>query len=687
MTDGLPTPTDKDFDLLRSSRSRQLSRLFVQIIFGLAALFFLVLLVSYALHIRAGDELSAKASRDRLLVLQQPWADTLVERWDSYRTWISRHGIQTEAVAFDQISAMVVDSMLNSNSSEIAENELSVFGRFYLQLHAGVVRLLFLVCASFRLALSACLVALYFGFISYKPYRKDDALGQMGNGRVFYSGVRASLDTLTAEGAPDVQVRGFACPQMASPAEAKASSLCRVLSQFGAYNRTNEVLTQILVKNGDIAAYVSAAGDEELLSKAFAGEGLASNAALIVQAALALHARYATGDFGEDVKDGSVQSSTQQLGTAEYAALIQKALHHVLTPASRRVIAALPAPEIATLVLAFESGKVLAHSFEGGKWVRRSNFPHLSARAVLHSITEYPQDYDFYSRTRIRGGLIYAARKSAFSPVRMPIDMGSEAWALRQWAEVLLACPHELASVAREVELVGMVREVHQEWCKRFFDQGGEVARRFSRAGFTTPTNLLFLPVAEIVATMRQFVDRATIERMHLLLTWVSAQQTLEQGRNSDSESGPTLQLSFDRIEAMPPDSEIAQLASIHQIDQESLRDWLALRIILSAYGWIASRVGDYSVPHTSIIFAVFRSSTPLEGINPLGLLGRPGMVPLRGSKLTERWGNNWSSRFTYVDKATMGETLEDYGKLLQGIEEVKEVEDDVLGAPSKVQA
>jgi hypothetical protein len=634
-----------------------------------------------------GDEPSANAARERLLMLQNEWSDSFATRWDGYRSWIGNHGIRLESVVFEGLSALVVDSMLNSNSAQLSESELSTFGRIYLELHTGVVRLLFLVIASLRFALSACLVALYFGINSFKPYRKADALGQMGNGRVFYSGVRAALEKLTPEGAPDVQVRGFACPQMSTPAEAKGSALYRVLSQYGAANQTNEVLTQILLKNADTNPYVAAVGDEEPLSRCFAGAQLFENATSLLAAALSLHARYASGDFGDDIKDAEVEAWSTKVNSNEYAKYLQKALHHVLTPDSRRVIANIPAAEIATLVLAFESGKILAHGFEGGRWVRRSNFPHLSARAVLHSITEYPENYDYYSRNRIRGGLIYAARKSAFSPVRMPVDMSADAWALRQWAEVLLACPHELPSVAREVELVGVVREAHTEWCNRFFNLHGELMVQLARVGFTTPTNLLFLPVAEVVTAMRQFVAPSTIERMHLLLKKVSAQQTLEQGREQEGESGPTLQLSFERIEPMPSDDELTKLSEIHQIAKSDLRDWLALRTVLSAYGWVASRVGDYSVPHTSVIFAVFRSSIPLEGINSLGLLGRPGMVPLRGSKLADKWGAQWSARFTFVDKATMAESTEDYGKLLQGIVEVKEIEDDPFAIASKVQA
>ncbi len=69
-----------------------------------------------------------------------------------------------------------------------------------------------------------------------------------------------------------------------------------------------------------------------------------------------------------------------------------------------------------------------------------------------------------------------------------------------------------------------------------------------------------------------------------------------------------------------------------------------------------------------------------------MGLLGRPGMVPLRGSKLAEVWGSSWSSRFTFVNKATMAESLEDYGKLLQGVEDIKPVDEEAPIGVSKAQ-
>ena len=672
--------------MLRASKRRGYLRLLVTWSVGLLALLVAVLVASYLARIYSDHSLpSPERVRLDLRELQQPWADDLIHAWDGYRGWLSRHGTQMEAVLFDDISTMVIEGAAHSNAASTPPDELGVFGKIYLALHTGVVQLLFLFVASLRVWLVVLAFAFYAGFTSYRPYDQEDALGQMGNGRLFYSGVRAGLEKLAANGAPDVQVRGFACPQMATSAEAHASPLWRTLSDYDACNATNEALIRAIVRNGGVAPYVPLVEEESLLAKAYAGGGLEKNTTYILRAALAVHRAYQQGDLTGETLSSQSQSGDEPLDPKQYAERVTGVLHRVLSPAMRREIANIPAAEIATAVLAFESGKILAHSHEGGRWVRRSNFPHLSARAVLHSMVEYPKDYSFESRNRIRRALIYAARKSAFAPVRMPTDMSDDCWVVRQWLEVLLACPHELGAVADEVELVGVVRESHVAWCQEFFESERVLSPECTDNFFSTPTELLFLPVPAVVEIMRRVVSRSTIDRMHFLLERVATQQRLQGIHTTDSDTGPTEQLSFDRVVALPPASEIQALAALHGMPAEDLRDWLALRVILSAYGWLASRVGDYSVPTTSIIFAVFKADRPLAHMNTLGLLGRPGMVPVRGSKLIDRWGRNWSARFTYVKKATMAETQDDYEKLLKGIEDVEPLDEESATQSSTV--
>jgi len=686
VTESLPSPSGRDFDILRASTRTGYLRLVVKWSLALLALLMVAFTASYALRVYS-DRTSPSPSeiRHELAGLQQPWAESLLHSWDGYRGWLSHHGIQAELDLYDGISIMIIDSALQSNAAATPYEDLGRLGRTYLAIHAGMVQLLFLFVASFRVWIVALVFAFYSGFRSCRPYREEDALGQMGNGRLFYSGVRAGLDKLSANGAPDVQIRGFACPQMATSAEAQASPLWRTLTTQGAANSTNEALVRAIVRNGAVASYVPLTEEESLCTQHFAGGTLEQNTTYLVRAALALHRAYADGDYSGESVLTNQESAVKPFDSKGYAAEVQRAFHSVLTPSMRKELGALSAAEVATAVLALESGKILAHSHEGGRWTRKSNFPHLSARAVLHSMVEYPKDYSFESRNRIRRALIYAARKSAFAPVRMPTDMSDDCWVLRQWMEVLLACPHELSGVAHEVELVGVVRESHIAWCGEFFDSERVVSPASSGSIFSTPTDLLFVPAPVIIEIMRRVVTRSTIERMHFLLDRVGAQQRLQELHTDDSDAGPTEQLSFDRVSPPPSRAELEALAALHQLSADDLHDWLALRVILSCYGWLASRVGDYSVPTTSVIFAVFKADRPLVGMNELGLLGRAGMVPLRGSKLVDRLGRNWSTRFAYVRKATMAESQEDYEKLLKGIEDVQPLDEESAAQPSSV--
>lgn len=688
MTEGLPNPNDRDISkLLRSSKRRRILRGLVQLAWGVVLSLFAALFLA---HLRSSS--SASPDKDRLLIaqelasLRQPWAEQLSVQWDDYRGWLSQHGVKFESDLFDSLSSIVIQSAVSSNAAARDEEELGVPGRMYLAFHTGAVRVLFLLFASARLCIVAALVAFFFGITGISPYTKEDALGQMGNGRVFYSGVKAGLDKLANNGAPDVQIRGFACPQIATTAEAHSSTIWRVLKQYGASNSTNEMLTRIIVKNGDTAPYVALQEEEGLLAQSFAGESLSGNTAYILGAALLLHSRLKTSDGHANRNESDAELAVEgALGSEDFAARVGQSLQRVLSPSMRRELSLIPAAELATAILSLESGKILAHSFEGGRWVRRSNFPHLSARAVLHSVVEYPKDYSFEQRNRIRRSLIYAARKSAFAPVRMPIDMSDDCWVMRQWMEVLLACPYELQAVTDEVELVGIVREAHKAWCREFFESSTVLTPEIAAHSYSTPTDLLFLPVPKVVALLRKVVEPDVIARMHYLLDRVRAKQQLQRLHTPDSDSGPIEQLSFDRVHTPPSAEELANIASSHGMSNRDLSDWLALKVVLSSYGWLASRVGDYSVPETSTIFAVFKAENPLEGTNSLGLLGKPGMVPVRGSKLAPHWGRQWANRFVYVRKVTMAETQEDYEKLLQGIEDIDEPIDDSAPKQSTV--
>ncbi|RIL05461.1 MAG: hypothetical protein DCC75_11675, partial [Proteobacteria bacterium] len=121
---------------------------------------------------------------------------------------------------------------------------------------------------------------------------------------------------------------------------------------------------------------------------------------------------------------------------------------------------------------------------------------------------------------------------------------------------------------------------------------------------------------------------------------------------------------------------EMKDLSKLHEVPVEDLRDWSALRIIPNSYGWLARRVGDLSVPESSVIFGVMKLDAPSSDANELGLIGRKGMVAFRSTRLQNRWGKNWMMRFRACASVQMAETQEDFEKLLRGVqtEEADEV-------------
>jgi hypothetical protein len=639
-----------------------------------------VLLIFFVLHHVHGGAADTHYLTQELIENNEPWSDKMAQDIEGYREWLERYGTGPERSVFDDISSLIVHSVLAVTTSPSE----SFLASLYVSAHSGVVRALFLIVASLRLWIASLLIAAYFGFTYYRPYRGDDLLGQTGNGRLFYSGARGGLENLAPSGAPDVLVRGLACPDYASKSETVTSAIWKGLTDWDATNATNEALTAILVKHGNTASYVPRLEDEALYDKTFKGASIAEHLPNILRAALELHASYAAGDTSSSPA-GAIPATSLSAATSEvYTKALQGALHNVLSPRLRAIVGELTAHEVATFVLALESGKVLAHSFEGGKWFRRSNFPHLSARAVLHSVVAYPKEYNFASRQRIRQALVYASRTSSFAPVRMPLGMTDDIWALRQWAELLLAAPQELADAVNEIELVGLVRAAHGKFEREVLPKAIVIVPDLTTTSFSTMSDLFFLPMASIVALLRRTVEPHELARIAQLsaIVGVKQKQRIEKAQSSEEGAGTTL--IYDRVFAPITEAEMTHLANLHAINPADIKEWSSLRNILASFGWLARRVGDYTVPESSIIFSVFKTPPNYPGANALNLIGKNGLVPLRGSKFQEIWGSDWDRRFQNFQRATMSESREDFERVLKGIKD-EVVEEPVTAPPASV--
>ncbi len=617
-------------------------------------------------------------SRRELLSSGSAWASQFVENQYTFREWILNHGIASELRIFDSISSSLFSSAAGLGEGG-GDGAINFFVQALLSLHFAFLRVSFLIIASFRLWIVIGLGAVLYSIRSFKVHTGRDILGETGNGRFFYSGIRVHLDDATIDGAPRMLVTGLACPEIASASNVKASDLGRVLSHFGAENNTTLALGGIVTHYKSYPGYVAPREEIVLLDGMYKGAPLLDTAAFSLMNALELHKEYSEGRGLQGEKDLSIFESPVQVGeklsAEDYAALQQRALHRALTQSQRKEIATLSSVEVATAVLALEAGKVLAYGKEGGRWVRRSNFPQLSARAMLHSIPTFSDEYEFDRRTLIRRAIIYGSRSSVFAPVRFPLDLSDATRALRQWIEVLMACPHELSTVTDEVEMFGIISEANKAWENIFFERITTNAPEIVEGIFSTPGNLCFVPVRSVLSLLKSVVPRSTISRLEELVAVVSQKQKLQfmsadvgEGTLEGSPAGSA----HERFAPPLSFGDMRTLAQLHGVSDLEVRDWSSLRVILTTFGWLARRVGDYSVPTSSLIFGIFKN----EPHNREKIFGVPGMVPFRGTRFAARLGKSWYTRFATVGSATMAESKEDYDKKLQGIEDTIPDED-----------
>lgn len=604
------------------------------------------------------------------------WSAELLEKQAQYADWLSKHGTGFESRLFESYSRALFDGVSKISGERTS---LSFASRAYLSLVFAALRIGFILIACWRIWLVVVVLATVRSYFLLRPYRRNDALGQTGNGRLYYSGIRAALDDVDERGRPRLQVAGLACPRYASPVKTKTSELGQALIKYGVANKTNLGLAAIIVEHYQWPAYIAEREEQALMSQMFEEVGLAENTLHLLKAAMDLHAWYANSEEalaqdmpGDMVLPISGQNSSgpiRKVKVAEYSHLMRSLFHRVLTLNLRAQITRISKEELATLVMAYEAGKVLTHSYEGGRWLLRSNFPQLNARAVLHSIPHFSEEYTLGQREDLRKALIYGSRRSVFAPVRFALDLSESGRAMRQWVELLMSCPHQVQSVADEVELVGLMAESHAAWLAAFFDGAMLMNPEVVDGVYASSTGLLFMPVTKLVKIMRRVLNPDVIRRIETLTNLVNQKQRMQNlsGEVVDEAGERVNNLMQDKFLAPLSFKEIKDLAALHSIAAEDLRDWSSFRVILNSYSWLARRVGDCTVPESSIVFAVLSTEDDLPEANELGLIGKSAMVPLRASRLVARWGKSWASRFVQVGLSNMAEDKERFDRLMKG--------------------
>lgn len=503
-------------------------------------------------------------------------------------------------------------------------------------------------------------------------YGGSNLLGMLSNKRLFFSGLFFSKDYFNSNSNPNILIPNLVSLNKVNTWEVWNSKLYLILQEHGVWNRTIQELLRIILVKADMPAFLVDEKQKEFFSKRVEPMTLAEvvEATLLCTFDLLNNFRGSASEYAKsklpahDLMPGSdLKGQEKKIDLGYYQHLLQNTLERTLTPELKEQLAVHGGERLLVVViLSMAAGQIMVRERTGNRWLSRSLFPELTARAVLHSISSFGEDFSPKEREDIRRGIIYASRYTPMGPIHTPLDMSLLSFAIRQWSEIFYANPLKLPTLADEVELNGLQYVIHTKWSALFYEKIKLLDREMLKDGFVLSSNVLIIKVQSLIKLFRLAVDPKVIKRTEELISVIHRQNVIvdrssNKSINKNEDDDADKNYSHHRIEPPLSFTEIRHLASEHTLSIEDLKDWSVLKTILGTYGWLSRRVGDVPV-HVQII-AFFALQIKEQGDNKSDktFIEKSGMVALREDRLNERFGEAWKSRFKFADESYMAES------------------------------
>ena len=506
---------------------------------------------------------------------------------------------------------------------------------------------------------------------------------ERGNGP-FYSGIYGPLRPNNGIGATDYAAPGLACPAMEKETTAANSQLTTLLKESGAYNKTNFDLVRVILKHGD---YPSLVGDETAWEEEQEAKGeiheekksetgfLTNKDGNIKECAIdglsaVLEAKKKISLYIDSLeKKGIKKEALEKNYSGHISNLVKltgscsplaKNLIFALTPTRLWAIGKTPIAMVATAYLAIEAGKCLVFKRSPAGFVRTSNYPHLQARAVLHSIVSYIIEYNGDQRLTMRQAIISSRRHGDFGRAFLPIKMPIESRAMRDWLEILYADPIKRADTANLVELDANIDEISTNWKNNFANFNKKYLQYIPTGDYELNRGLPFksvvlMPVNHVIELSLDSIHPKRLDRISELLSLTKKSQT----KISISARLP----GFKRQALEVEDSNEESIATFEKLFSKEksvaiAEQWKIVRRMLTKFNWMSTRVGDDAVPMLGIIRATITKSVDFEKKEVKEI---DGLIPLRTRRLAELFGKPWE--LNYFADAPSPEQIEVFTK------------------------
>ena len=517
-----------------------------------------------------------------------------------------------------------------------------------------VLRLVFV----FMALLPIWILAAILGFISIRFLKHDKLFDPIlttcdRKQTPFYSGIFGDLKINGKVSGIEAASVGLACPGMVKHADAMPHRITGTLRQFDAFCATTLDLTRIILEYKDFPCHV----DEErpvdsdqndhnsekadnISSLGIIGNNggtIENNTEEILPSLLLAHKTLKTyfkhyeKDFRKAAQsdDDIYLQFKEQLKTfAEGQPELSLTIMNLLTPKRAQAFAKLSPKEVATAYLAIEAGKCLVYKRSDKVYLKISQFPHLQARAVLHSIRPYSSEFNADSRLIIRQAIICSRRHRDFGRSFLPEKMPEEGKALRDILEVLYADKEHIKDLSLITELDAHLDEILHNWQNNFFDS---VKNNTANSDIFNPDpgivhrSLVLLKQEKILELSLRGYAKPRLERIHRLMKHAR--------KFSDGLSISARLPGFKR-----------QLESEQEITDERNKshNWDLVKKMLTRYNWLSTRVDDDAVPKSGLLYGLVVD----RKADHADIFEFETLVPLRQRRMKELLGSNWERRY-----------------------------------------
>jgi len=476
--------------------------------------------------------------------------------------------------------------------------------------------------------------------------------------RPFNSGINAPLKPNGSISCTDISCPGLACPPMAEENEARSSALAGQLKKFGALNNTNLSLVRIILAHQDYPCSVppERSVDDHQNQEEEEAEGsyvsnkegtILDSTGRSLPAVLMVH-----GCLRKYFKSGSVPKKgllPYKKITEDFATIGQKlspearTLLNCLTPVRARAIAHLPPTLVATGYLACEAGKALVFEKSDSQFVRNSLYPHLQARAVLHSIEPYHKEYKGDGKLIVRQAIICSRRHGDFGRAFLPVNMPIQSRALRDWLEILFMDRADQPKIAELCELDAHLEELYLNLKSRLAervtarDPKEDYSEAFLWQGVVSKSVVL-MPLKSLIEVCFYQVEAAQRNRI------IELMKTTKEMLVNLSISSRLPGFKRQAIEAAKLGDDYEEtLGKFGSSGEKLLSQWLVLRRMLTRYNWLSTRVGDNPVPPEGFVRTILldRSKKGEDAIITVG-----NSIPLRQRRFKELIGETFEKDF-----------------------------------------